>query len=59
MKESRKGHDLLLRDRNAAAGCSSIWADTIRGEYYCGNLRWQSCLTLLFRRAPTGAVFAA
>ncbi len=29
MKESRKGYDLLVRDGNATAGCSSIGADTM------------------------------
>ena len=34
MKESRKGHDLLLRGRNAAARYLSMWADPM-GEECC------------------------
>ena len=47
MKESRKGYDLLLRGRNAAAGCSSMWADTMGGEYYCDNFLWQLSRAIL------------
>ena len=47
MEESRKVYGWLVRGRNAAAWCSSMWADTMRGEYYCGNLLWHSSLTLL------------
>ena len=47
MEESRKVYGWLVRDRNAAVGCSSMWADTMGGECYCGNLLWQSSLTLL------------
>ena len=50
MKEIQEGYDLLVRGGNAAARCSSMWADILRGEYYCGNLLWQSGLTLLFPR---------
>ena len=35
------------RGGNAAVGCSSMWADTMAGDYYCSNLLWQSGLTLL------------
>ena len=48
MEESRKVDGWLVRDGNAAVGCSSMWADILRGECYCGNLLWQSSLTLLF-----------
>lgn len=48
MKEIQKGYDLLVRGGNAAEGCSSIWTGTRGGENYCGNLLWQSCLTMLF-----------
>ena len=46
MEESRKVYGWLVRDRNAAVGYSSIWADIMRGEYYCGNSQWQSCRTI-------------
>ena len=49
MEESRKVYGWLVRDGNAAVGCSYMWTDILRGEYYCGNLLWQSSLTLLFR----------
>jgi hypothetical protein len=49
MKEIQEGYDLLVRGGNAAARCSSMWADILRGEYYCGNLLWQSGLALLYR----------
>ena len=49
MEESRKVYGWLVRGGNAAVGCSSMWADTMRGEYYCGNLLWQSSLTPLFQ----------
>ena len=39
----------MLRDGIAAEGCSSMGADSMGGENYCGNLLWQSSLTLLFR----------
>ena len=48
MKDIQEGYDLLVRGGNAVARCSSMWADILRGEYYCGNLLWQSGLTLLF-----------
>ena len=47
MEESRKVYGWLVRDRNAAVGCSSMWTGTRGGENYCGNLLWQSGLTLL------------
>jgi len=50
MEESRKVYGWLVRDRNAAVRCSSIWTGTRGGENYCGNLLWQSSLTLLSRR---------
>ena len=31
----------------AAVGCSSMGAGSIGGKKYCGNLLWQSSLTLL------------
>ena len=37
----------LSRDGIAAEGCSSMGAGSMGGENYCGNLLWQSCLTLL------------
>ena len=48
MKEIQEGYDLLVRGGNAAARCSSMWTGTRGGENYCGNLLWQSVLTLLF-----------
>ena len=36
----------LDRGRIAAVGCSSMGADSMGGENYCGNLLWQSSLTL-------------
>ena len=48
MEESRKVYGWLVRGGNAEVVCSSMWAYTMRGEYYCGNLLWQSSLTLLF-----------
>ena len=37
----------LVRDGFAAVGCSSMGAGSIGGKNYCGNLLWQSSLTLL------------
>ena len=37
----------LDRGRIAAVGCSSMGAGSIGGKKYCGNLLWQSSLTLL------------
>ena len=37
----------IVRDRIAAVGCSSMGAGSIGGKNYCGNLLWQSSLTLL------------
>ena len=51
-----KGRDVSMKHdefgrvaprQDAAAGCSSMWADILRGECCCGNLLWQSSLTLL------------
>ena len=42
---NRKVYGWLVRDGNAAVGCSSMWADTMGGEYYCDNLLWQLCRT--------------
>ena len=39
----------LDRGRIAAVGCSSMGAGSIGGKNYCGNLLWQSSLTLLAR----------
>ena len=39
---TRKVYCWLVRDRNTAVGCSSMWTDTLEGENYCGNLLWQS-----------------
>ena len=47
MEESRKVYGWLVRDRNAAVESSSMWAGARGGENYCGNLLWQSGLTLL------------
>ena len=38
----------LVRDGIAAVGCSSMGAGSMGGENYCGNLLWQSCLSLSF-----------
>ena len=35
----------LGRGEDAAGGYPSMWADAMGGEYYCGNLLWQSCRT--------------
>ena len=48
LEESRKVYGWLVRDENAAAGCSSMGADARGGEYYCDNLQWQSCQTIYF-----------
>ena len=48
MEESRKDYGWLVRGRNAAAGCLPMWTGTMGEECYCGNLLWQSSLTLLF-----------
>jgi len=37
----------LVRGGIAAVGCSSMGAGSIGGKKYCGNLLWQSSLTLL------------
>ena len=37
----------LDRGRIAAVGCSSMGAGSIGEKNYCGNLLWQSSLTLL------------
>ena len=37
----------LARDGIAAEGCSPIGAGSMGGEDYCGNLLWQSRVTLL------------
>ena len=39
----------MVRDGIAAEGCSSMGAGSIGGKNYCGNLLWQSSLTLLPR----------
>ena len=44
MKEIQESYDLLVRGGNAAVGCSSMWTGVLSGEYYCGNLLWQSGL---------------
>ena len=45
MKDSQTGYDLLVRGRNAAAGCSPILTDIMGGESYCGNSLCQLCRT--------------
>jgi len=37
----------MVRDGIAAVGCSSMGAGSIGGKNYCGNLLWQSSVTLL------------
>ena len=37
----------IVRGGIAAVGCSSMGAGSIGGKNYCGNLLWQSSLTLL------------
>ena len=37
----------IVRDGIAAEGCSSMGAGSIGVKNYCGNLLWQSSLTLL------------
>ena len=39
----------IVRGGIAAEGCSSMGAGSIGGKNYCGNLLWQSSLTLLPR----------
>ena len=39
----------LVRDGIAAEGCSPMGAGSIGGKKYCGNLLWQSNVTLLAR----------
>ena len=56
---NRKVYAWMVRDGNAAAGSSSMWVDTMGGEYYCGNLLWQSSLTLLFSNKSKTVVEAA
>jgi len=46
----------LDRGRIAAGGCSSMGAGSIGGKNYCGNLLWQSSLTLLPRKEKMMAV---
>ena len=43
---NRKVCGWLVRDGNAAVGGSFMWARTMGGECYCGNLLWQSCRTI-------------
>ena len=38
----------LSRGGFAAVICSSMGAGSIGGKNYCGNLLWQSCLSLSF-----------
>ncbi len=49
----------MVRDGNAAVGSLPMLADTMGGEYYCGNLLWQSSLTLLFPDKSKTVVEAA
>ena len=44
----------LVRGGIAAVGCSSMGAGSIGGKNYCGNLLWQSSVTLL----PLGEPYA-
>ena len=43
MEENRKVYGWLVRGRNAAVGCSFMWADARGGENYCGNQVWLCC----------------
>lgn len=43
---NRKVYGRPVCGGSAAVGCSAMWADTMGGEYYCGNLLWQSCRTI-------------
>ena len=45
----------IVRDGFAAEGCSSMGAGSMGGENYCGNLLWQSSLTLLPRSSQRAA----
>ena len=49
---SRKVCGWLVRGGIAAEGCLSMCTGTEGGENYCGNLLWQSSLTLLFPVVP-------
>ena len=51
MEESRKVYCWLVRDRNAAVVCSSMWADTMGEECYCGNQVWHSWSLFMFQLA--------
>ena len=42
----------IVRDGFAAVGCPSMGTGSIGGENYCGNLLWQSSLTLLPQKTP-------
>ena len=42
----------IVRDGIAAVGCSSMEAGSIGGKNYCGNLLWQSSVTLLPPKRP-------
>lgn len=44
----------LSRGGIAAVGCSSMVAGSMGGENYCGNLLWQSSVTLLSRNSVRG-----
>ena len=41
----RKICGYMVSGKISAVGCSSMRASTMGGEYYCGNLLWQSCRT--------------
>ena len=45
--EMLAGKMRLVRAGIAAVGCSSMGAGSIGGKNYCGNLLWQSSVTLL------------
>ena len=45
-----------VRGGIAAVGCSSMGAGSMGEENYCGNLLWQSSLTLLPRKEKMMAV---
>jgi len=59
MKESLKGCDLLVRDGDAAVGCSSMRTGSMGGENHCGNLRRQSCRTIYSLVASCYTIFCA
>ena len=49
-KLKREVYGWLVRGEDAAVGCTSIWADTIGGEYDCGDLLCNHVGLFILRR---------